>query len=187
MNDSKSVIRDSEERMKKSLEVVQQSLSSIRTGRANAGMVEHLRVDYYGTSTPLKQIANVTVPEPRMILIQPWDATAIKSVEKAILDSDLGISPVIDGKMVRLVVPPLTRERRDEMVKIVSKQAEEGHVAVRAIRREANEKIKQLEKEKKITEDDSFKSQEDIQKLTDKQIALIDQAKLAKEKELLQN
>ena len=122
-----------------------------------------------------------------MILIQPWDASALKAVEKAIVDSDLGISPVIDGKMIRLVIPPLTRERRDEMVKIVNKQAEEGHVSVRSVRREANEKIKQLEKEKKITEDDSFKSQEDVQKLTDKHIQIIDQAKLAKEKELLQN
>ena len=186
MSDSKTVVRDSDERMKKSFDVVQQSLASVRTGRANAGMVEHIRVDYYGTSTPMKQIANVTVPEPRMILIQPWDISVLKSIEKAILDSDLGIPPVIDGKLVRLSVPPLTRERREEMVKIVHKQSEEGHVAVRAIRREANDKIKQLEKEKKITEDDSFKTQDEIQKLTDKYIQLIDQSKTTKEKELLQ-
>ena len=187
MSDSKTVFRESEERMKKSFEVVQQSLAGVRTGRANAGMVEHIRVDYYGSQTPLKQMANITVPEPRMILVQPWDASALKSIEKAVLDSDLGIPPVIDGKLIRLVVPPLTRERREELVKIVHKQTEEGHVAVRAIRREANEKIKQLEKEKKITEDDSFKSQDDIQKLTDRYILLIDQSKSAKEKELIQN
>jgi ribosome recycling factor len=185
MSDSKSVLHESEERMKKSFEMVQINLAGVRTGRANSGMVENIRVDYYGTSTPLKQMANITVPEPRMILIQPWDASALKSIEKALLDSDLGIPPVIDGKLVRLAVPALTRERREDMVKIVHKQSEEGHVAVRAIRREANEKVKQLEKEKKITEDDSFKTQDLIQKLTDKYIQLIDQTKTTKEKELL--
>ena len=178
-------IQRAEEQMKKVIERMHAEFASMRTGRAHVSILDGIRVDYYGASTPMKQLANITVPEPRMILIQPWDASALKAVEKAILDSDLGIPPAIDGKIVRLVVPPLTRERRDEMVKIVSKQAEEGHVAVRSIRREANDKIKQLEKEKKITEDDSFKSQEDIQKLTDKHIQFIDQAKTSKEKELL--
>ena len=181
---SKAVITDAEEKMKKSVDVVSQNFSGIRSGRATPGMVEHLRVDYYGTPTPVKQMASVTIPEPRTLLIHPWDPSALKAIEKAIGESDLGIAPVIDGKIVRLVVPPLTRERREELVKIVHKLAEEGRVSLRSVRREANEKIKQLEKEKTVTEDDSFKSMDDIQKLTDRHIQLIDQAQSAKEKEL---
>lgn len=180
------VVREIEDKMKKSLDVVTQNFSQVRTGRANIGMVEHLRVDYYGTMTPLKQMANISVPEPRLILISPWDAGALKSIEKAVLESDLGIPPVIDGKMVRLSVPPLSRERREELAKIVKKQAEEGHVVFRSLRREANEKIKGLEKEKKVTEDESFKAQAEIQKLTDRYVQLVDQAQQAKEKELTQ-
>lgn len=180
------VLKEIEEKMKKSLEVVTQNFASIRTGRANVGMVEHIRVDYYGTQTPLKQMANITIPEPRLILIQPWDAGALKSIEKAIMDSDLAIPPVIDGKLVRMAVPPLTRERREEMAKIVKKQAEDGHVVLRTLRREANDKIKVLEKEKKVTEDESFKAQAEAQKLTDRYVQLIDQAQQAKEKELTQ-
>jgi len=171
--------------MKKTLEVVQQNFSGIRSGRATTGMVENIRVDYYGSPTPIKQMANVTIPEPRTLLINPWDPSALKAIEKAIGDSDLGITPMIDGKLVRLVVPPLTRERREELVKIVHKQTEEGRVSLRSVRRDANEKIKQLEKEKAITEDDSFKSLDSIQKLTDRFIQWIDQAQSAKEKELL--
>ncbi len=187
MNTSQAVLHDAEERMKKSLEVFQKNLGALRSGRANAGMVEHLRVDYYGVPTPLKQVANITIPEPRMILIQPWDAQALKPIEKALGDSDLGIAPVIDGKLIRLVIPALTRERREELVKVSAKNAEEARVAHRAIRREANEKMKQLEKDKAITEDDSRKSQESVQKLTDKYIQLVDQAHSLKEKELTQN
>ena len=183
--DSQSVLKETEDKMKKTLDVVYQGFASIRSGRASAGMVENIRIDYYGTMTPLKQMANITVPEPRMILIHPWDASGIKAIEKGIADSDLGISPVIDGKMVRLIVPPLTRERREELVKIVHKSAEEGKVSMRSIRRDANEKIKVLEKDKAITEDDSFKSQDTIQKLTDKYIQRVDEALSAKEKELL--
>ena len=185
MVNSQTVIHEAEEKMKKSLEIVQHNLAGIRTGRATSGMVENIRVDYYGTPTPLRQIASITIPEPRTILISPWDASALKGVEKAIHDSDLGIAPVIDGKLVRLAIPPLTRERREELVKIVHKLAEEGHVSMRAIRRDSNERVKQLEKEKTITEDDSFKSQSEIQKLTDRYIQTVDQAKSAKEKELL--
>ncbi len=183
--DSGGILKDTEDKMKKSLDIVHQGFASIRSGRASAGMVENIKIDYYGTMTPLKQMANITVPEPRMILIHPWDVSGLKSIEKGIADSDLGISPVIDGKIVRLIVPPLTRERREELVKIVHKSAEEGRVTMRSIRREANEKIKALEKDKAITEDDSFKSQDTIQKLTDKHIQMIDQALSAKEKELL--
>ncbi len=181
---SQSVIKETEEKMKKTLDVLHQNFSGIRTGRANTGMVENIRVDYYGTQTPLKQMANITVPEPRLIMISPWDASAVKAIEKAVGDSDLGIMPVVDGKQVRLNIPPLTGERREEMVKIVHKQAEESRVSLRSIRRDANEKIKGLEKEKAITEDDRTKTLDSIQKLTDKYIQNIDQAQSSKEKEL---
>ena len=187
MDTSQAVLHDGEERMKKSLDVVHKNLGALRSGRANSGMVEHLKVDYYGVSTPLRQVANITIPEPRMIVLQPWDAQALKPIEKAIGDSDLGIAPVVDGKLIRILIPALTRERRKELVKISAKTAEEGRVSLRSLRREANEKIKQLEKDKKITEDDSRKSQENVQKLTDKYIQLIDQAHSQKEKELTQN
>src|SRR3990167_485462 len=180
MDTGKSITADSEEKMKKSLDVVNHSFASIRSGRANPGIVESLRVDYYGTPTPLKQLANIAVPEPKMLLINPWDASVLKSIEKAILESDIGITPVVDGKAIRLVVPMLTRERREELIKIVHKSAEDGRVALRSIRREANEHIKKLEKEKKISEDESFKSQADIQKLTDKYIQSIDQTQAQK-------
>lgn len=180
------VLKEIEDKMKKSLEVVNQYFAQVRTGRANIGMVEHMRVDYYGAQTPLKSMANITVPEPRTILIHPWDAGAIKMIEKAVIDSDLGIPPVIDGKMIRLSVPALTRERREELAKIVKKQAEDGHVVLRSLRREGNEKIKVLEKEKKVTEDESFKAQAEIQKLTDRYVQLIDAAQASKEKELTQ-
>ena len=183
--DTQTVIRETEERMKKSLDVVHQTFSSIRSGRAGSGMVENIRIDYYGAMTPLKQMANITIPEPRMILIHPWDVSTLKAIEKGIADSDLGIAPVIDGKMVRLVIPPLTRERREELAKIVHKSAEDGRVSMRSVRRDGNEKIKILEKDKTITQDDSFKSQDTVQKLTDKYIQMIDQALASKEKELL--
>ncbi|MBI3252537.1 MAG: ribosome recycling factor [Candidatus Omnitrophica bacterium] len=183
---AQNLIRESEEKMKKSVDIVYQHFAAVRSGRASAGMVENIRVDYYGTPTPLRQVANITVPEPRMLLLHPWDPSVLKAIEKAIGESDLGIAPVIDGKMVRLVIPPLTRERREDLVKIVHKLAEEGRVALRSIRREANEKTKQLEKEKTATEDESFKGQTDIQKLTDRYIQMIDQAEAAKEKDLTQ-
>lgn len=181
---AKNVIREAEEKMRKSLDVVQQNFSGVRSGRATTGMVENIRVDYYGTPTPLKQMANITIPEPRMLVISPWDVSGIKAIEKAIADSDLGISPVVDGKMVRLTIPPLTRERREELVKIVHKLAEEGRVSLRSIRRDANERLKALEKDKAITQDESFKSQEEVQKLTDRHIQQIDQAQAQKEKDL---
>lgn len=183
---AKQIVHDTEEKMKKSLDIVNQNLGSIRTGRANSGMVEHLKVEAYGSMMPMRQVANVTIPEPRTILLQPWDPTVIKSLEKAINDSDLGITPVIDGKMIRLSIPALTRERREELVKIVHKLAEEGRVSMRSVRRDANDKIKQLEKDKTVTEDESFKSQTEVQKITDRYIAMIDQAQASKEKDLTQ-
>jgi ribosome recycling factor len=183
---AQAVIKDAEDKMKKTLDVLHQNFSGIRTGRANPGMVENIKIDYYGAQTPLKQMANITIPEARIILIHPWDASAIKMIEKSINDSELGISPMVDGKMLRIVIPTLTRERRDELVKIVNKVAEEGRVSLRAIRRESNEKMKMLEKDKTVTEDESFKAQENIQKLTDRYIQMIDQAMSAKDKELTQ-
>ncbi|MEI8345701.1 MAG: ribosome recycling factor [Candidatus Omnitrophota bacterium] len=187
MVNSQTAVKESEDKMKKTLDVVQKNFAGVRTGRANAGMVENIKVDYYGTSTPLKQVANITIPEPRMIVIQPWDVNAIKPIEKAVLESDLGISPIVEGKLVRLAVPTLTGERREELVKIVHKLAEEGRVSIRAIRRDSNDLVKKLEtKDKTITEDDSRKAQAEIQKLTDRYIQQIDQAQTAKEKELTQ-
>ncbi len=184
MADTKLLVQDSEDKMKKTLDVVFQSFSSIRSGRANAGMVEHIRIDYYGTPTPLKQVASITVPEPKVLMIQPWDASAIKAIEKGLMESDLGISPMIDGNRIRLVVPTLTKERREDLIKISKKSAEEGRVSVRSIRRDVNEKIKTALKDKTITEDEHFKFQETIQKLTDQYIQKIDQALDQKEKEL---
>jgi ribosome recycling factor len=186
MSAPNTIIREVEDKMKKSLEVLQHGFSSIRSGRASVGMVENIKVDYYGTHTPVKQMANITIPEPKTLLIHPWDASAIKLIEKAILESDLGITPVVDGKMVRLVVPALTRERREELAKIANKVAEESRVAIRSIRRDANETIKQFEKDKKTTEDESFKLQQEVQKLTDRYIQSIDQAQATKEKEITQ-
>ena len=186
MDTGKAILADSEEKMKKSVEIVNNNFSTLRSGRANPGIVENLRIDYYGTPTPLKQLANIAVPEPKMLVINPWDASIIKLIEKAILESDIGINPLVDGKGIRLVVPTLTRERREELVKIAHKVAEDGRVALRSVRRDGNEHIKKLEKEKKITEDESFKFQTDVQKLTDKYIQAIDQTQAQKEKELSQ-
>lgn len=183
---TKQIIHDAEDKMKKSLEVMNQNFGSIRTGRANSSMVEHLKVDAYGTMMPMRQVANITIPEPRTILVQPWDPSMIKAVEKAINESDLAIPPIVDGKSIRLSIPALTRERREEMVKIIHKLAEEGRVSMRSIRRDANDKIKVLEKDKSVAEDESFKSQTEIQKATDRYIQMIDQAQAAKEKDLLQ-
>ena len=182
--DAKSVIRESEEKMKKALDVYGQHLSSIRSGRANPAMLDEVKADYYGSMTPLKAMANITIPDPKQLLITPWDASQVKAIEKAILDSNIGITPVVDGKTIRLNVPTLTRERREELAKISHKFAEEARVSCRSIRREGNERIKSLEKGKKSTEDESFKAQEDIQKLTDKYIQLVDQSQAQKDKEL---
>ncbi|MBI2095901.1 MAG: ribosome recycling factor [Candidatus Omnitrophica bacterium] len=185
--DFQTVTKEAEDRMRKTLDALGHQLASVRTGRANAGMVENIRVDYYGTATPIRQLANITIPEPRLIVIGPWDASALKAVEKALNESDLGIAPVIDGKQIRLAVPALTRERREELVKIVHKVAEESRVSIRSVRRDANDRVKQLEKDKTITEDERTKTMDAIQKLTDKYIQMIDQAQSSKEKELTQN
>ena len=174
-----------EEKMVKSYEVLLDEYASIRAGRANPHVLDKLRVDYYGTPTPLQQVANVSVPEPRMILIQPWERKLIKDIEKAILTSDLGINPNNDGNAIRLVFPELTEERRKELAKDVKKKGEGGKVAVRNIRRDANDAIKKMEKAGEISEDDQAEGEEKIQKITDKMIEKIDKAVEAKTKEIM--
>ena len=174
-----------EEKMNKSYDALQNEYSSIRAGRANPHVLDKLRVDYYGSPTPLQQVGNISVPEPRMLLIQPWDKSLIKPIEKAILTSDLGINPNNDGSAIRLVFPELTEERRKELVKDVKKKGENAKVAIRNIRRDANETIKKMEKAGEISEDDQELAEDKIQKLTDKMIAKIDKAVEAKTQEIM--
>lgn len=181
---AKEVLHDTETKMKKTVEATSREFSTIRTGRASSALVEGVRVDYYGTSTPLKQLAAVTTPDARLVVIQPWDKTAMEEIEKAILKSDIGISPTNDGKVIRLSIPPLTQERRSELDKVSKKIAEDGHISIRTARHASIESIRKLEKDKAITEDEKFKAQEDIQKLTDKYIKEIDNLLSAKEKEI---
>lgn len=177
--------RDAEDKMKKTVAAVTRQFSEMRGGRANPSMVEHVTVAYYGASTPLKQLAAITAPEPRLLVVQPWDGGLVPEIEKAILASGLGITPQVDGKLIRLPIPPLTTERRAELTKLLHKMAEEGRVAIRTIRRDANEAVKKLKTDKQISEDDSFNAQGDIQKLTDKHIAEIDTLLKNKEHEFL--
>lgn len=174
-----------EEKMEKSFEVLEAEYASIRAGRANPHVLDKLKVDYYGTPTPIQQVANVSVPEPRMILIQPWERSLIKEVEKAILTSDLGINPNNDGSSIRLVFPELTEDRRKELAKDVKKKGESVKVAVRNIRRDANDAIKKLEKAGDISEDERDENEEKIQKLTDKMVERIDKLSEGKTKEIM--
>lgn len=180
----KEIIRDSEEKMKKAYEAMQREFHEISTGRANPSMVEGLRVDCYGSSMPLKQLGSITVPDARLILIQPWDASVIPDIEKAILKSSLGVNPVNDKKVIRLAIPELSRERREELIKVVKKMAEEGRISLRTIRRDSKEAIDKLEKDKAIPEDEKFKGHDSLQKIVDSYTQKIDQTLQAKEKEL---
>jgi len=182
----KEIISQAEEKMKKTVDVTVREFSTVRTGRANPGLVEGIRVDYYGTLTPLKQLAGISTPEARLIVIQPWDPSSIGAIEKAILKSELGITPSNDGKVIRLSVPPLTQERRAELVKVVQKIVEEGRIAIRSIRRDANESIKQSQKDHAITEDESFKAQDEVQKLTDKYIKELETISKKKENDIME-
>lgn len=184
--DVKTLLTQNEEKMDKTIEVLKRDLASIRTGRASTTLLDRISVDYYGTPTPIKQVANVSAPEPRLITIIPWERKMLGDIERAILKSDLGLNPNNDGTMIRLEIPQLTEERRKELSKKVSKDAEEAKVVVRNIRRDANDTIKKMEKKKEITEDDSKEAQENIQKLTDKKIKLIDEIKAKKEKEVME-
>ncbi|HHW56578.1 MAG TPA: ribosome recycling factor [Clostridia bacterium] len=179
-------LKPSEEKMQKSLSILKTELAAIRAGRANPALLDRITVDYYGTPTPINRLATITVPEPRVLVIQPWDVSKIHDIEKAIQKSDLGINPVSDGKILRLVFPELTEERRKELVKVVHKKAEEAKVAVRQIRRDANDAVKKMEKNGEISEDEKKKREEEIQKLTDKYIKEIDKIVEAKEKEIME-
>ena len=177
----KPVIATAKEKMAKTLAVVQKDLTTLRAGRANPQILDKISVDYYGTPTPINQLGNVSAPEPRMLVISLWDSKMIPQVEKAIQKSDIGINPSNDGKVIRLMVPELNEERRKELVKQVKKMVEEGKVAIRAIRRDANDHIKKLKKDSKITEDDVKTAENELQKATD--AAIKDADKLAQEKE----
>src|SRR5271169_352030 len=185
-NSVKEVEANIKTRMEKAVSDLQHEMASIRTGRASLGILDHIRVDYYGTPTPLNQVANLHVPEPSMITIQPWDVSQIGPIEKSIRTSDLGLNPANDGKVIRLPIPPLTEERRKELVKKLHATAEHHRVAVRNIRRDGNEAVKKLLKDKKITEDDDKKAHDEIQKLTDAYMGKIDAAAKTKEKDILE-
>ncbi len=178
-------LADAKTRMGKAVEALQKELATIRTGRAHPGLVEHLRVDYYGAPTPLNQLATINVPEPRLLVIQPWDRQSLGAIEKAIHKADLGLTPINDGNVIRLAIPQLTEERRKELAKVVHKKVEEGRVAVRNVRRDCHEELRRLQKEKQISEDAQFRAQDDLQKLTDDFIEEIDRVGQEKEAELL--
>ena len=180
------VINSSEEKLKKTLETLKKDFGTIRAGRATPSLLDKVTVDYYGTPTPVNQMANVTIPEPRIIVIKPYDKSVLREIEKAIQKSDLGLTPNSDGVAIRLTIPQPTQERRKELVKVVNKKAEDCKVAMRNIRRDANEAIKKLEKDKQITEDDRKDAQDKIQKLLDKYIKLVDSTKATKEKEVME-
>jgi ribosome recycling factor len=176
---------DAKDRMRKAVEALRKDLATIRTGRAHPGLVEHLRVDYYGAPTPLNQLATVSVPEPRLLTIQPWDRQALAAIEKAIQKSDLGLNPSNDGSIIRLVIPHLTDERRRELAKVVRKKVEDGRVAIRNVRRDCHDELRRLQREKQISEDAQYRGQEQLQKLTDDLIQEIDRVGEEKEAELL--
>ncbi len=180
------IIASHEERMQKSIEALKREFGSLRAGRATPSLLDKVMVEYYGTPTPVNQIANVSVPEPRMIIIQPYEKSILHDIEVAIMKSELGLSPNSDGTAIRLSIPALTQERRQELVKTVNKKAEEAKVAIRNLRRDGNDAVKKLEKAKEITEDESKKGQEKIQKLVDKYIKLVDTTRDAKEKEVME-
>jgi ribosome recycling factor len=176
--------KNTEEKMNKSLTLLAQELAKLRTGRASPALLEGIKVEYYGSQLPLNQVATISIPEPRLIIIQPWDKTALPNVEKAIFKSAIGLTPNNDGSVIRLAVPPLTTERREELIKLTMRMAEETKVAIRNIRRDSNNEIKKLEKEKKISEDAAFNAQQDIQGTTDEYIKKADEVQKDKEKEI---
>lgn len=180
------VIKDARVHMQKAVEATRREFSSVRTGRANPALLEQVKVDYYGVATPVNQLATITVPEPRLLVVQPWDKKAVKDVERAILKSELGLVPSNDGAVIRIPIPTLTEERRRELVKVVRRHAEEGRVAIRNVRRDAKEMIEELEKDGEVSEDASARALEDLQKLTDEFVAAVDKALEAKEKEIME-
>ncbi len=183
---SKEVLKLSEEKMNKAIEALRRELSTLRAGRANPSILDKVQVEYYGALTPLNQLASITVPEARLLLIQPYDKTALSDIDRAIQKSDLGLSPSNDGTVIRITIPPLTEERRRDLVKLVKKYAEEAKVAIRNIRRDANDELKKIQKGGEITEDELRRSTDDVQKLTDKEIVQIDEVASHKEKEIME-
>ncbi|MDE7064362.1 MAG: ribosome recycling factor [Desulfovibrionaceae bacterium] len=183
--DKDSILLDAEDRMDKAMAALDRDFGKLRTGRAGTALVDGIKVDYYGTPTPISQLASVAVPDSRTVTIQPWDKGSFAGVEKAILKSDLGLTPVNDGKIIRISIPPLTEERRKDLVKVSRKYAEEAKVAVRNIRRDANDQLKKLEKDKVISEDELKKANDDVQKLTDRYVAEADKRCQGKEKEIM--
>ena len=179
------VKKTADQKMHRSIETLKADLAKIRTGRAHTGLLDHIHVDYYGTSMPLSQVANVTLADPRTIGVQPWEKKMIPVVEKAIRDSDLGLNPATSGDLIRVPMPPLTEERRKELIKVVQKEAEAAKVAVRNVRRDANEQLKKLSKDKQCSEDEERRAHEDLQKLTDRFVAEIDKLLQAKEADLM--
>ena len=180
------ILKDGEARMGKSVDALESELGKMRTGRAHPSLLEHIKVDYYGSETALSQIANINTEDARMLTVTPWEQSMVQAVEKAIINSDLGLNPNTAGTVIRVPVPPMTEERRRDMVKVVKSEAENARVAVRNIRRDANSDLKELEKEKEISKDDLRKSEESVQKLTDKAIANIDSVLQKKETELME-
>ncbi len=180
------IIKDAESRMKKSIESLKNEMSKIRTGRAHPGLLDQVMVDYYGSPTPIKQVANVVVEDARMLNVTPWEKPMVAAVEKAILTADLGLNPSTNGNSIRVPMPPLTEERRRDLVKVVKHEAENGRISIRNIRRDANGDIKDLLKEKEVSEDEARKGETQIQKLTDKYIAEVDEMLAAKEKEVME-
>jgi len=183
---AKEIISEAEANMKKTLEIVKKEYASMRAGRATPALLDKVNVNYYGTPTPVSQMANITAPEARLLVIQPWDKSSLPEIEKAIMKSDLGINPASDGTVIRLAIPQLTQERRQELVKVIRKKAEEGRVAVRNVRRDANDALKAKEKKGDISEDDLRRTQDEVQKMTDKFIKDIDQITVNKEQEITQ-
>jgi len=177
---------ETRDRMGKTIEALKHELNRVRTGRASLSLLDGIRVDYYGTPTALHQMASLSIPESRLIVIQPWDTSVIKEIEKALLKSDLGLTPSSDGKVVRIAIPPLTEERRKQLVKVVYKMSEDHKVAVRNIRRDGNEMLKSLKKDGDISEDAAFKAQDEIQRITDDFVKRIDETIKTKEKEILE-
>jgi len=178
--------QEAEAAMKKAIAALERDFKRVRTGRASLSLLDGTKADYYGVPTPLNQMASLSIPEPRLILIQPWEPKSCEAIEKAILKSDLGLTPVSDGKVVRITIPPLTEERRKELVKVVRKMGEEAKIAIRAARREANDMLKELKKEGEVSEDDAHRGMDQIQKLTDQYVAKVDELTQAKEKEIME-
>ncbi len=183
---SKEIIKDAEHRMKRAVEKIQEEFAKIRTGRATPALVDTVKVDYYGSTVPLSQAATISVPEPRLIAIQPWDKSMIGEIEKAILKSDLGLTPSNDGTFIRIPIPQLSEERRKDLARLAKKIAEEGRIAIRNVRRDANDHLKKLEKEHEISEDELKIVLEEVQEITDKQIGEIDKLLEHKEAEIME-